>query len=50
MDLNNFHSCRLDIIRIDGGIWLIGRRGKTIEALGVSADMKNNREKGEGIN
>ena len=32
-----------------GSIWLIGRRGKTIEALGVSADMKNNREKGEGI-
>jgi predicted RNA-binding protein YlqC (UPF0109 family) len=23
-----------------GSIWLIGRRGKTIEALGVSADME----------
>jgi hypothetical protein len=33
-----------------GGIWLIRRTGKTIEALGVSADMENNREWGEGIN
>jgi hypothetical protein len=32
-----------------GDIWLIGR-GKTIEALGVSVDMKNNRETGERIN
>ena len=30
-----------------GGIWLIRRTGKTIEALGVSADMENNIEKGE---
>ena len=51
MALNNFHSCRLDTVGMgDGEIWLIGRRGKTIEALGVSEDMKNNRERGEGIN
>ncbi|MCC2648308.1 MAG: hypothetical protein K0S67_1304 [Nitrososphaeraceae archaeon] len=37
------------------GIWLIGRRSKTIEALDASVDMENNREEeergsGEGIN
>jgi hypothetical protein len=31
-----------------GGIWLIVRRSKIIEALGVSVDMGNNG--GEGIN
>jgi hypothetical protein len=33
-----------------GGIWLIRRRIKTIEALGASVDMENDREWGEGIN
>ena len=33
-----------------GGIWLIRRTGKTIEALGASVEMENNREWGEGIN
>jgi hypothetical protein len=27
-----------------GGIWLIRRRIKTIEALGASVDMENNKE------
>jgi hypothetical protein len=42
--LSNFHIVGWITIGMGDGIWLIRRTGKTIEALGASVDMENNRE------